>query len=54
VINIIPDFNEKEKKYFSPEFEVSPGSIKGEEISNEGFNVGFMRPLPEFLEVSPT
>lgn len=35
----------------APEFAVNVGSIKESEISCETFNVGFMRPIPKFIEI---
>jgi hypothetical protein len=34
VHTVVPDFNEKDKKYFAPETEVSRASIRSQEISN--------------------
>ena len=50
---MVPDFNHKDKKIYPPEEEVNRQSIKEQELSNGGFSVGFMRPLPTFIEVSP-
>jgi hypothetical protein len=53
VYNVVPDFNERDKKYFPPEFEVNRASLKDQEISNDSFNIGFMRPIPTFIDLAP-
>jgi hypothetical protein len=50
----VSDFNEKNKKFYPPEFPVSKASIKEAELSHEGFNVGFLRPVPKFIDVGPS
>ena len=37
----------------APEHAVNVGSIKDSEISCEAYNVGFMRPIPKFIEIEP-
>lgn len=37
----------------APEHQVNVGSIKDSEISCETFNVGFMRPIPKFIDIDP-
>lgn len=53
MFNVVPDFNLKEKKVFPPEEEVSRQSIREQEVSPNGFSVGFMRPVPSFIDISP-
>ena len=53
VHNLVPDFNNKDKKLYPPEDEVNRQSIKEAELNNQGFSIGFMRPVPSFIEVSP-
>ena len=50
---MVPDFNHKDKKIYPPEDEVSKGAIKEAELSPNGFSIGFMRPIPSFIEISP-
>ena len=45
------DFIDKEKQMEAPEYPVNIGSVKESEISCEAFNVGFMRPVPNFIEI---
>jgi hypothetical protein len=54
VKNVIPDFNEKDKKLYPPETQPPLNTIKESDISNDSFNVGFMRPIPKFIDIHPS
>lgn len=50
---MVTDFNQKDKKTYPPEEPVARESLKDPEMATSGFSVGFMRPVPTFIEVSP-
>jgi hypothetical protein len=54
VKNVIPDFNEKDKKLYPPETQPTLNTIRESDISNDSFNVGFMRPIPKFIDIHPS
>lgn len=51
---VVNDFGEKDKKQVPPEHEVARGTLREAETGRHTFNVGFMRPIPAFIEVGPS
>lgn len=45
---------DKDKNIEIPEHHVNISTIKEAEVDEEAFNVGFMRPIPKFIQVDPS
>ena len=51
---LLSDFNHRDKKQYPPEHEVARATIQAAEVGKHTYSVGFMRPIPSFIEVTPS